>query len=226
MDFSSILSAFGLAASAGLNAYIPLLVVSLLAKFTNLITLAKPWDALESWWIIGLLLVLTIIEFISDKIPAVNHVNDAIMTFIRPAAGAIVFAATTSNSKIEVNPILAIAMGILIAGSIHTVKSAVVRPAVTVTTGTAGNVPVSMAEDGVSSVLSVVSAVWPWIVIPVFFVFVILLILLIRFLVKRSEKKKLEKQKRQAQAVQNRETAQIIKKVPRSRNLEVGYSYT
>ncbi len=215
MDFSSILTAFGLAASAGLNAYIPLLVISLLAKFTNLITLAKPWDALESWWIIGLLIVLTAIEFISDKIPAVNHVNDAIMTFIRPAAGAIVFAATTSSSKVEVNPILAIAMGILVAGSIHTVKSAVVRPAVTVTTGTSANVPVSMAEDGVSSVLSVASAIWPWIVIPVFIVFVILIILLIRFLVKRAEKKRLEKEKKKAQQDRQGIEGEIIKKGPK-----------
>lgn len=217
MDISSILSAFGLAASAGLNAYIPLLVISLLAKFTNLITLAKPWDALESWWIIGLLILLTIIEFISDKIPAVNHVNDAIMTFIRPAAGAIVFAATTSNSKIDVNPILAIAMGIIIAGSIHTVKSAIVRPAVTVTTGTAGNVPVSMAEDGVSSVLSVASAIWPWLVIPFFIIFIVLVILLIRFLVKQAEKKKAEKEKKKEQHILSQPG--IVKKGPKKPKL-------
>ena len=53
-----VLGAFGLSASAGLNAYIPLLVVSLLAKFTNLIELAEPWSALESWWVIGVLAVL------------------------------------------------------------------------------------------------------------------------------------------------------------------------
>ena len=50
-----IFSAFGLSASAGLNAYIPLLVISLMARFTDLIKLGKPWDALTSWWIIGLL---------------------------------------------------------------------------------------------------------------------------------------------------------------------------
>ena len=63
---SGILGAFGLSVSAGLNAYIPLLVVSLLAKFTDLIELAKPWDALESWWTIGVLVVLVVIEAIAE----------------------------------------------------------------------------------------------------------------------------------------------------------------
>jgi len=60
MDVLGIFSAFGLSASAGLNAYIPLLVVSLLARFTDLIELDAPWDTLSSWWIIGLLLLLTL----------------------------------------------------------------------------------------------------------------------------------------------------------------------
>ena len=56
---TGVLGAFGLSASAGLNAYIPLLVISLTARFTDLIHLREPWDALTSWWIIGLLLVKT-----------------------------------------------------------------------------------------------------------------------------------------------------------------------
>ena len=42
--FSGILTAFGLSTSAGLNAYVPLLIVALLARFTDLITLSAPWD--------------------------------------------------------------------------------------------------------------------------------------------------------------------------------------
>lgn len=160
MELLGIFSAFGLAASAGLNAYIPLLTVALLARFTDLIELAKPWDALESWWIIGLLSVLVIVEFVSDKVPAVNHVNDAIMTFIRPAAGAIAFAASTSVIK-GISPVFALAMGLLVAGSVHTVKSVVVRPTVSMATATAGNVPVSMAEDAVATVTSVLAVVVP-----------------------------------------------------------------
>ena len=72
MDLLGIFSAFGLSASAGLNAYIPLLVVALLARFTSLIKLNSPWDTLTSWWIIGLLVLLSLIEFFADKIRSRN----------------------------------------------------------------------------------------------------------------------------------------------------------
>ncbi len=164
-----IFTAFGLSISAGLNAYIPLLILSLVAKFTDLIKLNSPWDALTSWWVIGLLIALSMVEFFADKIPAINHVNDAIQTFVRPAAGAIVFAASASVA--EVHPVLSMAAGLLIAGGVHAAKSVAVRPAVTATTGGAGNVPVSILEDIVSTVLSILA-----IIIPVIIAAIIILI--------------------------------------------------
>lgn len=155
-----IFTAFGLSASAGLNAYIPLLVVALIARFTDVYTLSSPWDALESWWIIGLLLVLSLIEFFADKAPAVNHVNDLIQTFVRPAAGAIAFAAS-ANVVTEINPVFALAMGLLVAGSVHVVKSAAVRPMVTATTAGTGNVLVSTFEDVISTAVSILSVLLP-----------------------------------------------------------------
>ncbi|MEA4907277.1 MAG: DUF4126 domain-containing protein [Chloroflexi bacterium] len=163
MELFSIFSAFGLSASAGLNAYIPLLIVALLARFTHLIRLEQPWDALTSWWIIALLIVLSLIEFFADKIPAVNHVNDIIQTFVRPAAGAIAFAASAQVIT-DVHPVLSLAFGLLIAGGVHTVKSAAIRPAVTATTGGAGNIPVSILEDVVSTGLSILSVIVPVVV--------------------------------------------------------------
>jgi Domain of unknown function (DUF4126) len=157
---TGIFSAFGLSASAGLNAYIPLLVVALLARFTNLIKLSHPWDTLSSWWVIGLLVGLSVIEFFADKIPAINHINDIIQTFVRPAAGAIVFAASAKVIS-DVHPVLAMGAGILIAGSVHVVKAAAIRPAVTATTGGVGNTPVSILEDVVSTILSILSVVIP-----------------------------------------------------------------
>jgi uncharacterized membrane protein len=160
MDIFNIISAFGLSASAGLNAYIPLLVISLLAKYTHLIELKSPWNAMTSWWVIGVLLALSVVEILADKIPAVNHVNDAIQTFIRPTAGAIVFAASASNLT-KVNPILALVAGLLVSGGVHAVKSLAVRPLVTATTGGAANIPVSIAEDATSTVVSLLSVVLP-----------------------------------------------------------------
>jgi Domain of unknown function (DUF4126) len=155
-----IFTAFGLSASAGLNAYIPLLVVALLAKFTNLINLTSPWDTLESWWVIGVLFVLSLVEFFADKVPAVNHANDIIQTVIRPVAGAIVFAASAQIIT-DVHPVLAMIMGLLVAGGVHAVKSLAVRPAITATTGGTANVPVSIAEDIISTLLSIIAAIVP-----------------------------------------------------------------
>ena len=58
MPAAAIMAAFGLAGSAGLNAYLPLLVVALAARFSDLIVLRQPWDTLENPWVIGALVVL------------------------------------------------------------------------------------------------------------------------------------------------------------------------
>lgn len=163
MDILNLFSAFGLSASAGLNAYIPLLVVALLAKFTNLIHLSKPWDGLTSWWIIGLLGLLSVIEFFADKVPAVNHINDIVQTLVRPVAGAILFAASARVIS-DVHPVLALGLGLFVSGSIHAVKSVVVRPAVTAATGGVANIPVSMAEDLISTLVSIIAVVVPVII--------------------------------------------------------------
>jgi len=163
---SGVFGAFGLSASAGLNAYVPLLIVSLTARFTELVTLVEPWDALTSWWVIGLLAVLSVVEFFADKIPVVNHVNDGIQTFIRPAAGALVFAATT-KAVVDIHPVLAMAAGILVAGGVHAVKTVAVRPTVTATTGGAGNVPVSVGEDILATLLSILAIVLPVVIAAV-----------------------------------------------------------
>lgn len=156
----SVFSAFGLSASAGLNAYIPLLVVALLGRYTAWIQLNPPWDTLTNGWVIALLVTLSVVEFFADKVPAVNHANDLIQTFVRPVAGAIAFAAS-ANVITDIHPALALAAGLLVAGGVHAAKAVAVRPAVTATTGGAGNVPVSILEDLISTLLSIVAVVVP-----------------------------------------------------------------
>lgn len=184
---TGVMAAFGLSASAGLNAYIPLLVIALTARYTDLIQLSSPWDALTSWWIIGLLIVFSLIEFFADKVPAINHANDAIQTFVRPVAGAIVFAAS-ANVLTELHPVLALGAGILVSGTVHAVKSVVVRPAVTVTTGGAGNVPVSVAEDMFATFLSIMAIIIP---VVIAFVFISGTALVVWIFWRRNKRKKL-----------------------------------
>jgi len=181
---TGIFTAFGLSASAGLNAYIPLLLVGLLARYTDLINLSKPWDTLASPWIILMLCLLVIIEMLADKVPVVNHVNDLIQTLIRPAAGAIAFAAS-AKVVTDVNPVLALASGLLIAGSVHVAKAGAVRPMVTATTGGAGNIPVSIAEDIVSAVLSILAIIVP---ILVGILLIVLAAFIIYWLYRRSNR--------------------------------------
>lgn len=159
---SGILAAFGLAGSAGLNAYIPLLVVAIAGRFPAggpLISLSSPYDALTSWWSIGVLVVLLAIEVTADKIPVVDTINDGIQTFVRPTAGAILFAANAGVIT-DIHPVLALIAGLLIAGGVHATK-ATVRPAVTAATAGTGNWAVSATEDVVAAGVSVLAVLIP-----------------------------------------------------------------
>jgi hypothetical protein len=178
-----VLTAFGLATAAGLNAYLPLLVVALLARFTDLITLKPPWNTLESWWVIGVLVVLLAIEFLVDKVPAVDTINDVIQTFIRPASGAILFAASAGIIT-DTNAVLSMVCGLLIAGGVHAAK-ATARPVVTGTTGGVLNPVVSVLEDVVSLVVTILAIVVP---ILALLMFVALIIWFIRWRRRRRER--------------------------------------
>lgn len=187
---SGIFSAFGLSASAGLNAYIPLLLIAVTAKVSdlagwNILNLQEPWDTLSSWWIIGLLLILSVVEFFADKIPAINHVNDVIQTFVRPTAGAIAFAAS-ANVINDISPILSLGAGLLVAGTVHTAKSAALRPAVTAATGGFANPIVSVLEDVLSTILSIMAIILPMIIGVFLFVF---LLWFVMWIYRRDQKK-------------------------------------
>ncbi len=145
-----VLSAFGLSAATGLNAYLPLLIVGLVARFTDWITLKSPWNTLENVWVLSALGVLLAIEIIVDKIPAADTVNDIIQTFVRPVAGAVLFAAG-ANVISDISPAIAMICGLIVAGGVHAAK-ATTRPMITASTGGLGNPVVSTLEDIVSGV--------------------------------------------------------------------------
>jgi hypothetical protein len=164
---SVLLSGIGLAAPAGLNAYIPLLVLALADRFSSQVTLDAPYDFISSVWGIIVLLILLTIELVADKIPGVDHVNDLLQTAIRPAAGAFLVMAQSASSDVgEINPAVSLFVGLLTAGAVHGAKASV-RPAVTVSTGGVGNPLVSTLEDFVATVTSIVAIVLPLILILV-----------------------------------------------------------
>lgn len=160
------LTGMGLSAAAGLNAYIPFLVVALVARFTDLITLPSSYAWIESWWAIGIGSVLLLSEVVLDKIPAVDTVNDAVQTFIRPAMGGLMFAATSAAAEIDnstwmaENPWVSIVLGVVVSGLVHTGKVAA-RPVVNLGTGGLAAPVVSTAEDGASVGLSLAALFAP-----------------------------------------------------------------
>src|SRR3954454_2782893 len=163
------LTGIGLATSAGLNAYIPLLIVGLLGRYTSLITLPGPWHWLSNGWVIAILAVLLAIEFVADKIPLVDHANDVIQTVVRPTAGGLAFGAASSSQTVTVsNPSeffsshqwVPIVSGMAISFVIHSMKAAA-RPVINATTVGAGAPVASTAEDIVSVLLSFAAIIFP-----------------------------------------------------------------
>ena len=153
---SNIIAGFGLAAPAGLNAWLPLLITGLAGRF-NLIKLTSPFDTLSNTWVLLILGLLLTIEVFADKIPAVDSINDIIHTFIRPVAGGILFAAQ-SGMLHGMDPTFSFVLGALSAGSVHVVKAGS-RPLITATTGGLVNPLVSFVEDIISAIASVL-ALW------------------------------------------------------------------
>lgn len=98
-----VLTGSGLAASAGLNAYIPLLLMGLLARYTDLVDLPSGWQWLGSGWSILILAVLLAVEMVADKVPVVDHVNDVVQTVVRPTAGGLAFGAGSSSQTVTVS---------------------------------------------------------------------------------------------------------------------------
>ena len=151
-------AAFGLAAAAGLNTTLPLLIVGLLARF-GLLGLAAPYDALASEVTLAGLALLALLEILGDKVPGLDTFVHAVQWPLAAAAGAILFA--SQNSVVSwVAPELAILVGLLTAGAIHTARASV-RPAVTAFTAGLGNTAVSAVEDSFALVLALLAALAP-----------------------------------------------------------------
>lgn len=168
-----LLTGFGLATAAGLNAYIPLLALGLLARFTDLVNLPHTWAWLENGWVMAIVAVLLTVEVVADKIPALDSVNDVVQTFIRPTAGGIVFC---SGTAAETNAVadpgafatsgqwVPVVVGVAIALVVSLTKSAV-RPVANVASAGVAAPVLSTLEDVTSVGLVFVAILLPALVI-------------------------------------------------------------
>ncbi|CAG7574281.1 uncharacterized protein DUF4126 [Barrientosiimonas humi] len=165
------LTGAGLSAAAGLNAYIPFLMVALVARFSDVIVLPSQFAWIESPWAIGGATFLLLAEMVLDKIPAIDSMNDMIGTAVRPTVGGVVFAATQAADQqldqaswMQQYPWVGAIGGVIIAGIVHTTKAAT-RPAVNVTTAGMGAPVLSGVEDATSLGMSVLAIFTPLLVI-------------------------------------------------------------
>ena len=157
----SLLQSIGLAIPAGLNAYIPLLAVAVSQK-AGWLELREPYSLLGEWWAIALIGALLAVELVADKVPAVDHVNDVIQSVIRPVAGGLLAVAVSPASS-SVHPAVLVVAGIIIAGTVHAAK-ATTRPAVNTTTAGMGAPVVSVVEDVLATIATVVALLVPYLV--------------------------------------------------------------
>ncbi|TWP38652.1 DUF4126 domain-containing protein [Leekyejoonella antrihumi] len=164
------LTGAGLSAAAGLNAYIPFLLVALLARFTDVINLPPAYHWIESPWAIGIGVLLLVSELVLDKIPAVDSVNDLVGTAIRPATGGLIGAATQSagtldhSSFMQQHVWIGAVGGLVIAGLVHGAKSAA-RPVANIASFGVAAPILSTVEDTASMGLSLIAVFLPVLVI-------------------------------------------------------------
>ncbi|MFF0861916.1 DUF4126 domain-containing protein [Nonomuraea sp. NPDC003560] len=173
------LTGLGLSTAAGLNAYIPLLVVGVLANLTDKVKLPDGYAWLSNWGVLAIIAVLLLAEMVLDKVPAVDTVNDAIQTVVRPAAGGVVFSATNAAAELDhstwmtENPWAGWLLGIVMALAVHTLK-ATARPVINAGTAGVGAPVVSTAEDAGSLGMSLIAVFLPVLVIVALLLFVVL----------------------------------------------------
>lgn len=169
------MTGFGLASAAGLNAYIPLLSMGLLGRFTNLLDLPPAWAWLQNGWVLVIIGALLAVEIVADKIPALDTVNDTVQTFVRPTAGGIVFGSGTAAQTAAVTDPgefahtgqwVPVAIGVLTALSVHLTKTAV-RPVANVATGGVAAPVLSTVEDATSVALVFVAILVPALVLVI-----------------------------------------------------------
>lgn len=167
------LTGTGLATAAGLNAYIPMLMLGLLDRFTGMVDLPTGWAWLSSDITLWILAGLLVLEVVADKVPVLDTVNDAVQTVIRPAAGGITFASGMGAETVTVQDPSAmfagdgwvpVVIGAAMALMVHLFKATTRAGANTVTAGTAAPV-LSTAEDAASVSLAAAAVFLPVLVV-------------------------------------------------------------
>jgi hypothetical protein len=166
-------TAAGSAWLSGINLYATVVTLGVLQKF-QLVKLPGGLDMLGEWWVILLAAALYVIEFVADKVPAVDTAWDAVHTFIRVPAGAILAASAFADFDPAVK-MAAMILGGGIALSSHGAKAAT-RLAANTSPEPVSNVALSLAEDVVAFGSTILMVFFPIAMLIIVVIFLIVTI--------------------------------------------------
>jgi len=156
--------AIALAASAGLRAWLPLLLAGGLAR-AGVLELGDSFSFLASNKALVLFGVATVIELVGDKVPTIDHALDAIGTPVRPAAGALLAASVLGTVS---DPLTALVLGTAVGAPSALVPRAAktaLRTVPTTLTGGLANPILSFLEDAISLITFVLAVLVPVLVV-------------------------------------------------------------
>ena len=184
-----LLTGAGLASAAGLNAWLPLLVLGLVARFTDVLAMPDGWAWLTEPAVLAGLGVLLLVEALADKVPGVDHVNDALQTVVRPLAGGVAASAGTGGEggrpAADLSSWLAsldwptVLAGASLALAVHLLKAAG-RAVVNATTFGLGAPVASVAEDALSLGLVASALLAPLLVLVALALLVVVAVVVVR----------------------------------------------
>lgn len=167
--------------AAGLNVYATLATLGLLAHL-HVLTLPTPLHLVSSWWVIGASVILFLVEFFADKVPAFDLLWNALHTFVRvPIAALLAYGATAQLSPEK--QLVATLAGGLIALAAHGGKTAV-RSAITPSPEPLSNIGLSLGEDALAVFLTWFATQHPFIAAGIAVCLLVIIVLLVRWVVR------------------------------------------
>jgi len=157
---------------SGFNLYATVLTLGLLSRF-HLVRLPGELDFVSQGWVITVAAILYLVEFLADKIPLVDSAWDAIHTFIRVPAGAVIAASAFADFDPSVRAAALLAGGTLALGA-HGTKASV-RLTANASPEPVSNMLLSVVEDVSTVGLAVLAAFHPVVILVIVLLFLLML---------------------------------------------------
>ncbi|MEO5511174.1 MAG: DUF4126 domain-containing protein [Longimicrobiales bacterium] len=183
MPYEAVIWGVALAATAGLRLFMPFLFLGGMARYAHTPTPDMlSWTASDAGFL--LLLIATLIEVLSDKIPVVDHALDAAATFLKPLAGVLLPLALLHDVSPMGAWVLGIAAGAPLALGIHATKAGT-RVASTATTAGTANPFVSILEDALATMMLILVVIAPFVAAALVVALIVVVIRALRSMSRR-----------------------------------------